>query len=55
MSIAHAVEVFSKYGGAIRVSHLAQHHERGLLSWTRSPTELLSFRVEVAERSNSVS
>ena len=26
MSIAHAVEVFSKYGGAFRVRHLAQHH-----------------------------
>ena len=27
MSIAHAVEVFSKYGGALRVRHLAQHHD----------------------------
>ena len=24
---AHAVEVFSKYGGAFRIRHLAQHHD----------------------------
>ena len=27
MSIAHAVEVFSKYGDAFRIRHLSRHHD----------------------------
>ena len=27
MSIAHAVEVFSKYGDAFRIRHSSQHHD----------------------------